>query len=212
MHTAGKYVLLSNPNASHVKALAHYRLYQNEQLLQLLAKGDEGAFAEIYDRYWKTLYAIAYSHVRDACITEDILHEVFISLWHNRGASIHSLDGYLASATKYQVFALLKKNERFKQYRRSLPLSTSPDPEPETYLHHKQLMEFIAGEVDALPEKCRLIFRNSRERGMTTREIAVEMKISPKTVENQINKALHHLKFSMKKIMQTVLLCLALLR
>ena len=191
-----------NPNAPNLKALPSYRHYQNEELLQLLVKDDEAAFAEIYDRYWKTLYSLAFSHLRDSYLTEDVVHEVLISLWRNRGETIHSLEGYLASATKYQVFSLFRKTERFSRYRRSLSPAVSPETDLEAHLHHKQLMEFIAGEIDALPPKCRLIFKNSRERGMTVREIAMEMKISPKTVENQIAKALHHLRFSMKKIIQ----------
>lgn len=189
-----------------MKALPHYRHYQNEELLQLLAKDDEAAFAEIYDRYWKTLYSLAFNHLRDTYLTEDVIHEVLISLWRNRGETIHSLEGYLASATKYQVFSVFRKKERLNRYRRSLSPTILPEADLETHLHHKQLMEFIAGEVNALPEKCRLIFKSSRDKGMTTREIAMEMKISPKTVENQIAKALHHLRFSMKKIMQVFVL------
>ncbi len=185
-----------------MKSLPHYRHYQNDELLQLLAKDDEHAFSEIYERYWKTLYGVAYSRLRDTYLTEDVVHEVLTSLWRNRTETIHSLESYLASATKYQVFSVFRKNERFNRYRRSASSPLSSTADPEIYLHHKQLLELIADEVEALPERCRLIFKNSRERGMTAREIAMEMKISPKTVENQLHKALHHLRFSMRKIMQ----------
>ena len=71
--------------------------------------------------------------------------------------------------------------------------------ELENALHNKCLLEFVSREVDVLPERCKMIFKYSREKGMTNKEIAMEMNITSKTVENQINKALHHLRFSMKK-------------
>ena len=47
----------------------------------------EKAFTEIYNRYWKIVFAIAYSRLKDNCLAEDILHDVFASLWANRKKS-----------------------------------------------------------------------------------------------------------------------------
>lgn len=69
------------------------------------------------------------------------------------------------------------------------------DDQPvENKLHFKRILELIDTEVEKLPAKCKLIFKCSREQGMPAKEIARELHISQKTVENQLNKALRQLK------------------
>lgn len=182
-----------------------YYKYQDNELLQLIATGDDQAFAEIYNRYWRTLFAIAFTRLRNTQLAEDVVHDVFASLWKNRNnTSIESLEKYLASATKYMVFAVIRKHTHEFKYLEN-QTDTATGFNTEDALHHKLLIDFVRREVAFLPEKCRLIFTYSRDRGMTTKEIAEELKITTKTVENQINKALHHLRFSMKRMLQVFL-------
>lgn len=179
-----------------------YRLYSDNALLILLKKDDELAFNEVYHRYWKILFTIASSRLRDAQAAEDIIHDVFASLWKNRHLSdINSLQHYLASSTRYLVFKVIRKNGYAHLYKET-SRDIIPEFDLENALHNKYLLEFIAKEVGTLPEKCRMVFKYSREKGMTNKEIALEMNITSKTVENQINKALLHLRFSMKKMLQ----------
>ncbi|MBK7525162.1 MAG: sigma-70 family RNA polymerase sigma factor [Saprospiraceae bacterium] len=58
------------------------------------------------------------------------------------------------------------------------------------------LQEKINTAIDSLPEKCRLVFMLSRMEGLSYLEIAEQLQISPKTVENQISKALKILRES----------------
>jgi RNA polymerase sigma-70 factor (ECF subfamily) len=184
--------------------LKKYQLYNDTALLGFLSENDERAFTEIYNRYWKILYAIAYSRVGNIQVTEDIVHDVLASLWINRAKlNINSLPNYLASATKYMIFASIRKNTHEQHYLDSLQ-ETAMGFDIENSVHNKCLLEFVHKEVETLPEKCRLIFKYSREKGMTNKQIAEELKITSKTVENQINKALHHLRISMKKILQSL--------
>jgi RNA polymerase sigma-70 factor (family 1) len=182
--------------------LKNYEIYSDNDLLHLLTADDEKAFTEIYNRYWKVVFAIAYSRLKDASLAEDMLHDVFASLWANRNKSaIDSLPNYLASATKYLVFACIRKKTHEQRYYAS---QLKPDLNIEDDYTYKQLYEFASKEIESLPERCRLVFRY-REKGMTNSEIAAQMKISIKTVENQINKALHHLRFAMKKMLMLLL-------
>lgn len=77
-----------------------YDLSDNE-LLDLLRSGDKSAFIEIYNRYWERLLAIAYNHTKDKSMAEEIVQQVFISLWDRRQmVAIESIGGYLATAVK----------------------------------------------------------------------------------------------------------------
>lgn len=182
-----------------------YQSYSDDVLLSHLSKDDELAFNEIYQRYWRTLFGIASSRLRNTHIAEDIIHDVFASLWKNRNhIQIQSLQHYLSSATRYLVFKFIRKNTYQQHYLQSAS-NLADEFKLENALHNKRLLEYVNREVDTLPERCRTIFKYSREIGMTNKEIALEMNITSKTVENQINKALHHLRFSMKKMLQFLL-------
>src|SRR5690606_39180832 len=82
--------------------MMNYENHTEEHLLTLLGRDDELAFTEIYNRYWKKLYAMAYERLKSKELAEDVVHEVFTSLWQRRHeAVIKSLNAYLAAATRY---------------------------------------------------------------------------------------------------------------
>ncbi len=178
--------------------MKQHQLYDNKVLLNLLSRGDELAFTEIYSRFWQKLFAVAYNRLKEIQAAEDIVHDVFTSLWANRKKNeIESVENYLATATKYLVLAKIRKKERERIYNTSHQTPVFELP-VETSLHYKRVLEIVKNEVEKLPEKCRLIFKCSRDKGMPVRQIAKQLSISPKTVENQLNKALKQLKLATK--------------
>lgn len=190
--------------------MKEYQLYNNQMLLDLLAESDEFAFTELYNRYWKKLFAIAYNRLSEAQSAEDIVHDVFASLWINREKNqIESLENYLATATKYMVLAKIKVKIRERKYSNALQQASIFELPVEASLHYKRLLEIIKIEVEKLPEKCRLIFNYSRNEGMPVRQIAETLHLSPKTVENQLNKALKHLKLVTRMFLNSFLIILS---
>lgn len=176
-----------------------YLSYNYETLLELLSQGDELAFTEIYDRFSKRLFAIAYFRLKEVQEAEDIVHDVFASLWANRNkVEVNSLENYLATATKYTVFAKIKRKERERLYNASTQVSPVFELNIETSLHYKYILEAVANGVENLPEKCKLIFKYSREHHLPVKAIAEKLSISPKTVENQLNKAIRQLRLVAK--------------
>src|ERR1019366_8153342 len=177
-----------------------YQIYENKLLVELLSKGDHLAFSEIYSRFWQKLFVVAHNRLKEKYEAEDIVHDVFSSLWANRNKiQIESLENYLATATKYMVLSKIKRKELQRIY-----YKTSSQSNPvfelsvETSMHCKRILEIVKIEVEKLPEKCKLIFKYSREEGMPVKQIAQELSISSKTVENQLNKALKKLKLATK--------------
>ena len=107
---------------------------------------------------------------------------------------MESLENFLATATKYMVFAKIKKIQKERDYSKDPHQAIFIDLPVETSVHYKRILEIIKTEVENLPEKCRMIFNYSRNDGMPVKMIAQKLDISPKTVENQLNKALRQLK------------------
>ena len=179
--------------------MKEYKLYDDKLLLDLLSESDELAFTEIYNRFWKKLFAIAYNRLKEIEVAEDIVHDVFASLWANREKSeIQSLDNYLATAAKYMVLAKIKRKEQERIYNNNSLQAPVFELTVEASLHYKRILEIVKTETEKLPEKCRLIFNYSRNEGMAVKQIAKELHLSPKTVENQLNKALKQLKLAAK--------------
>jgi RNA polymerase sigma-70 factor (family 1) len=183
-----------------------YQSYDSKTLLDLISRNDEFAFAEVYNRFWKKLFVIAYNRLQVTEAAEDIVHDLFATLWANRKTSqIDSLENYLATAVKYMVLAKIKRISRERVYRSNNYKDSGFELNIESSLHYKRILELVKNEVEKLPVKCRLIFKYSRNDGMPIRQIAEELSLSPKTVENQLNKALKQLRLATKSSLAILL-------
>ncbi len=82
----------------------------DEALFALIEKGDERAFTQVYDRYHKLLYVLAYRYLMNANMAEDVVQHVFSRLWEFRTelrVGI-SLKNYLFTMTKNHVLNLIR--------------------------------------------------------------------------------------------------------
>ncbi len=164
-----------------------------------LREGNDDAFTEIYNRYWQKLLAIAYHHCRDKVIAEEIVQEVFIGLWNRREALyIDNVNAYLATAVRLSVFKQYVREKRRDQIKEQAadPIITAWDEEK---IYTRFLQQHINGIVEVLPEKCRLVFKLSRDEGLSIPEIAHRMGIAEKTAEAHLTKALKVLKLKLNR-------------
>lgn len=183
-----------------------YTLYSPDELLDLVTRDNEAAFNELYERYWEKLFVIAYNRLQDRAAAEDIVHDVFTALWSNRHTThIDAPENYLAVAVKYAVLNRIKRDirEREKQFRSAAETPVA-ECRIETSLHYKTILERVRQEVEKLPEHCRLVFLYSREAGLPVKEIARRLHISPKTVENQLGKAVRQLKLAARSLLHSL--------
>lgn len=175
-----------------------YHELPDTELLDEIKAGDKAAFNELFNRYWKKLLAISYNYTKDQSAAEETVQEVFIGLWNRRAdLNIQSLEPYLATAVKFSVLAALQKQKR----REELALNNyqiNPVTLAEEEIYARFLQEQVDGIVERLPEKCRLVFKYSRNEGLSIPEIADEMNISQKTVEAHLGKALKTIRKDLK--------------
>lgn len=174
--------------------MAAYSEYSDQKLTSLLKKSDQLAYAELYNRYWKKMLLVAWNHSHDKETAEDIVHEVFISLWEKRAVlALLNVPAFLTTCIKFSIF----KNFQKEQNRARLAAKNyvfkdiSLDEEKWDALF---LKEYINGIVERLPEKCKLTFHYSREEGLSNAEIAAKMNISEKGVEANLTRALKTIK------------------
>lgn len=176
------------------------KMDREEDLTEAWNTGDELAFSVIYDVYWDRLLANAYRLTGDKEQSEEIVQEVFVSLWRRRhDVHIESISSYLGTAVKFATFKSLQRAKRNQELEEQF-FSTDHVHLDEQSIDAKFLKEYLDGIVEHLPDRCRLVFRMSREEQKTNKEISGELAISEKAVEAQITKALKVLKLSLRKV------------
>ena len=94
-----------------------YHLLSDELLVKLLRVNDRGAFEEIYRRFWKTLFKMAQNKLKSTELIEELLQDVFLSLWEKRDTqTIENLRAYLFTALKYRIIDQYKKQMLAEKY------------------------------------------------------------------------------------------------
>jgi len=173
----------------------------------MIKEENSGAFTTLYDRYAEKLFAIAYHFSGRKCIAEDMVQEVFTSLWDRRcSLEIISMAAYLATAVKFSVFACLQKEFRRKKILEKIPIAANIAYSGESEVNAIFMKEKLDNTIYRLPEKCKIVYKCSREEGMSVKEIAKKMNLSPKTVENHLFRALHALRIALRNAYLTPLL------
>ena len=167
----------------------------DQQILEHLAKNDVQAFDFLYNKYFSKLYGAVYKRLQNRELTEEVVQELFISLWERRGVLTISttIETYLFSSVKYLVIAQYKKNNLFEKYSNSLNPEVNDTNFTEQVIAFDELNAAYQNSLKLLPERCREIFLLKRT-GLSQREISEKMDISEKTVENQMTKALKILR------------------
>ena len=176
-------------------------VYNEKELLEQLSKGEETAIEGIYRVFWQPLFISGYNVLRDKAACEDIIQDIFLQLWVKR-ESLHikeSLGAYLHSAVRYQVLRHIRNNPAESRFFEKLEERTA-GPSPEHAMNLKEINHLVNKVVKGLPERCRTVYLLSREQQLSHKEIAQQMHISTKTVENHLTNALKVLRSSLNKL------------
>jgi RNA polymerase sigma-70 factor (ECF subfamily) len=174
--------------------------YEEKILLQQLSENNEQALTQLYKAHWQNLFLSAYNVLKDKKACEDIVQEIFVQLWVRRQTLDirQSLATYLTTAVRYQVYHHIRKAAR----RVTVPEEQVAHRQTsgcDERLLQKDLHGRVHEAVKELPEKCRLIYRLSREEQLTHKEIAHHLNISIKTVENQLTIALRRVRHCLEE-------------
>ena len=184
------------------------------ELWEGIKLGDQKCFDILFDRYWASLYAGAYNYLRDAALSEEIVHDVFINIWQKRNSlQIIAIKNYLKCATRYHAYKCIKDRKAsaimyVENYNDELIIQQRNEGEERLATH--DIESSIQEHLLQLPKRCREIFLLSRLWQLSNDEIAAHFGISKRTVENQLTHALKFLRAHFKKT--AILLFLFLLR
>ncbi len=157
----------------------------------------ETAFRQFYDLCYDRFFRISYYYVKNKAWTQEIVLDVFIKLWEKRSSliAIISFEDYCFILIKNASLNYLEKELKHS----SIAPDIIPEPEgreasPEDALINDELFSVYVKALDRLPERCREIFIRIREEKQSYAQVAQELKISTKTVDAQLQKAVTRLK------------------
>lgn len=171
----------------------------DSELLQRLLRDDASAFQELYDRYWHKLYFIAHKRLKSAMAAEEIVQNVFFTLWQKRKTlRIQDLSPYLAAATRYAVYRYLANEKRRAAGEEAAGTRAVGLTPVELVIDDKQLLEMVKRLTNELPGKCRMVFIYNKIEDQALPEVAQRLNISLKTAEAHLTKALHLIRTRMR--------------
>lgn len=167
------------------------------QLFSRLRAGESSALDELFRRYYVELCRVALRFVNNEQEAEDIIQELFVSIWEKRTSQrddLEAVGAYLRRAARNRSLNYLRDRSRIPVDDGEVPVTIDSGHLADDDLNQEELRNHIHRAIDALPERCRLVFVMSKLEDMTHKEIAEALDISPKTVENQMTRAYRYLR------------------
>lgn len=165
-------------------------------LLKKLSNGEEEAFNELFTYYYPKVNQFVFCLIKQANDAEDIVQDLFVKLWIHREvmAGIQSLNAYiyrLARNAVYDYFdhQVVRSQYEFLQEKKEESYTCTDEDFFALELEH-----LIACVVNKMPRQRQQIYRLSRESGFSNDEIASQLGVSKKTVENHLNLALNDIR------------------
>lgn len=157
---------------------------------------------------------MAYARVRSKEITEEIVQELFTSLWDKRAThSIQNLSAYLYQAVKFKALNVIESklvHEKYWNYYRNFV----PQREDTTQIvvEYDDLMEAIEVGMNQLPEKSKKVFRLHRIEGWSVPEIAGLLNLSEKAIQYHLTQSVKKLRVHLKNYILSAAIFIDLFR
>jgi len=170
----------------------------DEELLQQMRQGSEIAFNLLFEKYWEKAYAEAYKRLKNSEDAKDVVQEIFTHLWKNREVNnIQNLPAYLHVAVRNKVIKLVSRQKPLHPFFAALDSIAEKSTQADAGLLWKEFLKHYERMLQSLPPKRQVIFRMRYQDGLSTKDIAEQLGIKRKTIQNQIGKAIDTLKVSL---------------
>lgn len=178
---------------------------------ETLTVGDITAFEMLFRTYYQPLCNYAFTFLQDREDAEEIVQSTFILVWEKREtlAIRTSVRPYLYAMVRNACLNVIKHEKIKEKYAlEEIALANrSHDSVAHTVAFH-ELEYRIKVAMAELPEQCRLVFKLSRFEELKYAEIAEQLNISVKTVENHMGKALKIMREQLKDYLPLILVLL----
>ena len=165
--------------------------------IEALQNGDHKAFEEVFLAYFDKVKYLLIGLLRSESDAEELAQDIFVKLWMNH-TSIDpnkAFNTYLYTITRNTALNHLKHKLVEENYKNSFNnLDEEAADSSDEILFAKEISLLVEMAVCKMPVQRKKIYQMSRDKGISNNEIAEELGISKKTVENQLSLALQEIK------------------
>jgi len=171
-------------------------------LIHKIRKGDVLSFDHIFNKYHKKVYYFALSYLKNREESEDVVQEVFMNLWKCRDQinEYYVFSKYLFKITYNATCKKFRKQASDKRQIEEILKNVIPeDNSTEVDIEYKSFLETVNIFIKKMPSRQKEIFLLSLNERLSNEQIAIQLNISKKTVENYIGRAKTSLKNFLSK-------------
>jgi RNA polymerase sigma-19 factor, ECF subfamily len=173
-------------------------IYEEKILFAAIARGDQGAFAQLFKRYDKRIHFFALRMIKDDTLAEEITQEIFIKLWEKRSTlpEIDNPEAYILTIAANHTLNYIKKylsaQKTLDRLAEMMREKFEADADELLLLHDSEAA--VNQAIQKLPERQKQVYLLSREEGLDYEEIAKILHISRHTVRNHLVEALRSIR------------------
>jgi RNA polymerase sigma-70 factor (ECF subfamily) len=181
---------------------------QTVHIVEQIKAGDKAALEELFKDYYEPLCGFANTFTKDIDDAEDVVQEMFFQFWAKREKLniTGAVKSYLYSAVRNACLNKIKHLKVVREHEHYDAANDSNSIGVDEELEYSELQDRVDAAIDELPAGRRKVYELSRNEGLKYKEIAEQLNISVKTVENQMGKALKHLREALKDLVGVILL------
>lgn len=170
-----------------------------DKLFVQIQSGDQKALEALFSIYFSRLNDFARNVLKDNVISQDIVQEIFLTVWKNRAEIKNvNIEAYLFRGVRNRCINYIKSLKVIKHKMEEIQISSKYEElyridfmgnEPYVLIEQELKLKFEK-TIQSLPERCREVFILSRKNGLKNKEIAEKLNISVKNVERHLSRAM----------------------
>lgn len=171
-------------------------IVQEQELILLIAAGDEQAFTTLFRRYSLSMGLVANKILQNETARQDVMQEVFIKIWLHREElpQVENLPAWLKKVTLNECLMYLRKNAAYDKRLAGLAFPQAEDEKVSQTIGFKELQKKIRDFIDTLPEQRRTIYELNRVEGLNAKEIAEKLNLSHGHVRNSLSSTIKSIR------------------
>lgn len=175
-------------------------LHKDKSLFKQISAGDEKAFRAIFDLYKVDLYNIALRLTRSHIMAEEIIQELFIGLWVSREHldKVEDPSSYIYRILLNKISRYARKEATQKNIRAASRNIQAATNVTEELVDAHETQRMIDEVLVKLPKTQKMVYRLSRQEGLSNYEIASQLHVSTNTVKSNLYRAIWFIRARLK--------------
>jgi RNA polymerase sigma-70 factor (family 1) len=168
-------------------------LHIDRILLTQIASGDEKAFNRLFESRRAKLFNYLFDIVKSREVAEEMVTDVFLKIWFGRElvTEIQNIDAFLFKIAYHKALKFLRTASRRQDIQKLIfyEMEKAAWNEAEDRLTREEYRQLLMNAIAQLTPQRQLVYRLSREEGMTHEQIAAALDLSPNTIKNHITES-----------------------